>query len=373
MRYRLIVISIVSIWVFGISTESHLVAKPDDPTAQSLLDRHRKETSPVWTDGDTATFFYQGDAEQVMLMFSGEQFPFRRIAESDVWFATVTKPGLAKSVFTYIIVPGKKGESRPKAGQRLPMQHWRGPEAPPAPARAEKLTGETKPVDFESKALGGIRKVRVYLPPGYDRNRRYPVIYSTDGNDGASILEPLITSGKIAPLIVVAATSGEYLGDRSAAYDPTKDLRSMEYLTGENAERYAKHETFFCDELPAWAEKEFGASNERADRAVFGCSNGARFAVDMGVRHPRLFGHVIAFSVAGHRDFKLPDTAQDLPQFHLAAGMWEPFLKTTKNVAEALEKHKVRVTFITRVAGHDFTMWEDELAAAAQRAFPAKT
>src|SRR5262249_39894206 len=139
MRNRLIVVSIVSIWAIGISSESTLFATPDEPTAQSLLDRRRKENSPVWIDGDTATFFYQGDAEQVMPMLSGEQFPFRRLAEKDVWIATVTRPGLAKSVFTYIIVPGKKGETRPRAGQRLAMQRWRGPEAPPAPARAEKL------------------------------------------------------------------------------------------------------------------------------------------------------------------------------------------------------------------------------------------
>lgn len=368
MRNRLTAFLIIGIGAFGIAAEPE---KPDDPTAQSILERRRKENAPVWTDGDTATFFFQGDADQVTLMFSGERFPFRRIADSDVWIATVAKPGLAKSVFTYVIVPAAKGETQPKSGQRLPpMQRWRGPEAPPAPARAEKLAGEIKSVDFDSKALGGIRKVRVYLPPGHDRAKRYPVIYSTDGNDSASVLEPLITSGKMAPLIVVAATSGDYLGDRSKGYDPTKDLRSMEYLTGEDAERYSKHEKFFCDELRAWAETEFGASGSPADRAIFGCSNGARFAVDMGVRHPDLYGHVIAFSVAGRRDFQLPETAKDLPQFHLAAGTWEVFLKTTSNVAAALEKHKAQCKFVTRIAGHDFTMWEDELAAAAQRAFP---
>jgi hypothetical protein len=69
-------------------TASVSLGNPDDPTAQSLIERHRKENSPVWADGDTVTFFFQGDAEQVSLMFCGEQFPFRRIADSDVWIAT---------------------------------------------------------------------------------------------------------------------------------------------------------------------------------------------------------------------------------------------------------------------------------------------
>jgi len=87
------------------------------------------------------------------------------------------------------------------------------------------------------------------------------------------------------------------------------------------------------------------------------------------VRHPDLFGHVIAFSVAGSREFKVPEKAAGLPQYHLAAGTWEPFLKITKLVADELKAHSVAVTFTTRVAGHDPMMWEEELAAAAMRAF----
>jgi enterochelin esterase-like enzyme len=231
------------------------------------------------------------------------------------------------------------------------------------------LQGELKTLDFTSKALGQSRKVRVYLPPGHDRTKTYPVIYATDGNDASYVLEPLITSGKVPPMIVVAASSGEYLGDRTKGYDFKKDLRAMEYLAGEDAERYAKHETFFCEELVSWAEREFGAAKQRQERAIFGCSNDARFAFDMGVKHPDLFGHVIAFSVAGRREFKLPENATGLPHFHLAAGTWEGFLKTTTNAAEALKKRNAPVTFITRIAGHDFSMWEDELVAATLRAF----
>jgi enterochelin esterase-like enzyme len=338
-----------------------------EPSAQSLIQRHEKEKSPAWVDGDTATFFYRGEAEQVKLFFGGEGVAFRRLPDSDVWTATVTKPDMAKGIFTYAILAGKKDE--PIQGKKLSFENWRGPHAPPAAAKVVDLKGEVRTLDFESKALGDKRKVRVYLPPGHDRTKAYPVIYATDGNDGAQVLEPLITAGKVPPLITVATSSGGYLGERGADYDIQKDLRALEYLSGINAERYAAHEKFFCEELPAWAEQEFGASKDRKERALLGCSNGARFAADMGVRHPDLFGHVFAFSVAGRREFQLPDKATGLPHFHLAAGTWEPFLKMTTNVAEELKKHGVAVTFITRIAGHDMTMWEEELAGAATRAF----
>jgi enterochelin esterase-like enzyme len=349
-----------------------LAARPQGPPpAQALIDRHANERAPVWVDGNTATFFYRGEAEQVKFFFGGEEIPLRRLPDSDVWTGTVSKPDLAKGIFTYAIRAGKKDQ--PVQGKGLAFQRWRGPQAPPPVDRAKELKGEVRTLDFESKALGAKRKVRVYLPPGHDRSKTYPVIYATDGNDGAHVLEPLIRAGKVPALVTVATSSGNYLGDRQATYDIQKDLRALEYLSGFNAERYAAHEKFFCEELPAWAEREFGASKERKSRAVLGCSNGARFAVDMGATHPDRFGHVFAFSVAGRRPVRLSDRAAGLPHFHLAAGTWEPFLKITTEVADELKKHGVPVTFLTRVAGHDMTMWEEELAGAAVRAFGAAT
>src|SRR2546423_1801238 len=100
-----------------------------EPSAQSLIQRHEKEKSPVWVDGDTATFFYRGEAEQVKLFFGGEQVTFRRLPDSDVWTATVTKPDMAKGIFTYAILAGKKEEL--VQGKKLTFERWRGPQAPP--------------------------------------------------------------------------------------------------------------------------------------------------------------------------------------------------------------------------------------------------
>jgi enterochelin esterase-like enzyme len=344
--------------------------EPKQPTAQDLLDRHAKEKSSVWADGDMATFFYRGETEQVTLLVGGEMKQMKRLAGSDVWTLTFRRPGLEKGIFSYFMVAHKKDAPAFPVGTRIQVQYFRGPKAPPGAAKQTLLKGMVKEHDFASAALGGTRKVRVYLPPGHDKTKRYPVVFATDGQDNAHLVEALITAGKVPPLIVVAAANGGYLGDRSAKADMTKDLRAMEYLTGIDKERYGKHEKFFCEELRAWAEKEYGASPDRKDRGVMGCSNGARFAVDMGARHPDLFGHVFAFSVAGRREFKLPAALNPAPHFHLAAGVWEEgFHKTTVIVTEELKKQSVPVTFHSRVAGHDSVMWEDEFAAALVRAF----
>src|SRR5262245_46405078 len=87
-----------------------------EPTARELIARFEKEKSPVWADGDTATFFFRGEAEQVLLMVGGERKELRRLPDSDVWTVKVTRPELAKGVFTYALLPGKKGEPLLKPG-----------------------------------------------------------------------------------------------------------------------------------------------------------------------------------------------------------------------------------------------------------------
>ncbi len=341
-------------------------------TAKALIERHAKEKSPVWADGDVATFFFRGEADEVTLAVGGDTKKLRRLADSDVWTITLVRPGLSKGVFTYFMLPHKKGESPFKQGERLNPSSWRGPEAPPAPVVAKLLQGSVKDFDVPSKSLGGTRKVRVYLPPKHDRTRPTAVLYATDGQLNPELLEPLIVSGKVRPVIVIGASSGAYMGKRDGKepFDIKKDLRALEYLPGADAGRFKKHETFFCDELAAWAQNEFGASADRADKAVLGCSNGARFAVEMGLRHPDLFGHVLAFSVAGDSNIK-PTQADAQVHFYLAAGIWEKnFHKITQAVQEKLAKQSFPADFHSRVSGHDDVMWRDEFVDALPKAFP---
>jgi enterochelin esterase-like enzyme len=122
--------------------------------------------------------------------------------------------------------------------------------------------------------------------------------------------------------------------------------------------------------VPAWAERRFGVSPERTDRAVFGYSNGGRFAVEMGLRHPDVFGHVFGFSVPGTGEFDFGAGRKDLPRFHLTAGTWEAsFHRCTARLAEQLSERGVPVHFTARVGGHDTALWRDEFATALLAAF----
>lgn len=74
--------------------------------------------------------------------------------------------------------------------------------------------GKTETVAYDSKSVGGKRKMVVYTPPGYSKDRKYPVLYLLHGagddetgwqKKGAadSILDNLSAGKKIVPMIVV--------------------------------------------------------------------------------------------------------------------------------------------------------------------------
>jgi enterochelin esterase-like enzyme len=74
--------------------------------------------------------------------------------------------------------------------------------------------GKVETVEYNSKSVGGKRKMVVYTPPGYSKDREYPVFYLLHGagddetgwvkkGDANVVLDNLYANKKIAPMIVV--------------------------------------------------------------------------------------------------------------------------------------------------------------------------
>jgi enterochelin esterase-like enzyme len=359
--------------VLFLAGPSAALAEP--PSAEALIERHAKEKAAVWTDGDTATFFHRGEAQSVDVLFGGDIRPLRRVADSDVWTLAVKLPELERAVFSYRFIPTTKDAP---GKQAVDPAVWRGPKADPPAAECAKLTGSLQHAEIDSQALGRPRKVTVYRPAGHDTAKPSPVVCAADGEAierFARIAEPLIAAGKVPPIVIVGVHSGGYAGGAADLknYDVKKDLRAQEYFPTIDGQRFADHEKFFCTEVPAWAEKQFGVSTARRDRTVFGYSNGGRFAVEMGLRHPDVFGQVFGFSVAGNGKFDFAKAGSDLPRFYLAAGTWETsFHHCTSKLDEQLRDRRATVRFASRVGGHDTALWRDEFAAALLWAYGIK-
>jgi enterochelin esterase-like enzyme/pimeloyl-ACP methyl ester carboxylesterase len=344
---------------------------PSTPSAAELIVRQEKEKAHVWLDGETLTFFHRGEADSVQVIFGGDQVSLKRIAGSDAWYQEVKKPGVKQGFFSYMMMP-MKGNIPPA---KLQPQFWRGPEAPALAEQAKPLVGKVTEYEFNSKHLGTMRKLSVYEPPIRLPGVRPAVLYCADGlgtSGYAAVVEPLIVQNKIPPVVIVGLHTAQkaraIASTERVADDPRQDERAREYLPSIDPEHFQKHERYFIDEVLPWAEHTLGVARHREQRAVHGRSNGARFAVTMGQRHPDLFGQVMAFSVAGKPE--KTERLQPMPMFHLTAGTWEEaFHRITQMLANELEEQENPVCFTTYPTGHDVALWQLELTRSLVRAW----
>jgi len=236
---------------------------------------------------------------------------------------------------------------------------YRGPKAPPKPEMSEPLKGQLLQFAADSKVLDDPRQVTVYLPPGYDAAKTYPVVYMADGvwrQDDPKAVEALILNKEIPPIILVEIWPGISRKDI--------EFRSREYLYdwhGNSGGYFLKHETFLLKELLPAIQTRFHASALPEDRLINGFSSGASWAVSMGVRHPETFPYVSAQSVGWSGSEKGLDQPGNTA-FFLSAGTMEPdFYKETIKTADIARASGHDVTLRIEVSGHTNTIFREML------------
>lgn len=139
------------------------------------------------------------------------------------------------------------------------------------------------------------RRVRVYLPDGYEASgRRYPVIYylhnlfederaAFDRDGFAALLDKAIAEKKIPPVIVLAADFSTPLGSSIYTSSP---------VTG-------RWDAFMTDELVPWTDRQFRTLATRDSRGLAGDRMGGYGAIAFSMRHPNVFGAVYALHPVG--------------------------------------------------------------------------
>jgi enterochelin esterase-like enzyme len=125
------------------------------------------------------------------------------------------------------------------------------------------------------------RPSEIYLPPGYSTSRRYPVLYLLHGLRGdpaeywdalhlAAHIDQLIASGA-PPFIAVTPVGGQVV-------DP-------------NAGEWAGvWEQFVVDDVVPWVDAHLSTIASPRGRVLEGLCAGGYGAVDIGLRHPSVFG-----------------------------------------------------------------------------------
>lgn len=160
------------------------------------------------------------------------------------------------------------------------------------------------------------RNITIWLPPGYDSNRRrYPVIYMHDGQNvfvparayGGSewgvdeALSKMIATGQTRGAIVVGVWNTnlrgrEYLPAKWLNHLPDETSARIEaFHTGPSlADAYLR---FLVDELKPRIDREFRTRSGRRDTAIMGSSMGGLISLYALGEYPDVFGQAAALSI----------------------------------------------------------------------------
>jgi len=349
--------------------------------AQALKVMLGDKPAIVALQGDVLTLAFRASGSAATVT-GGIQCALDRVGDTDLW-ALQLQMTQWQQVFLsadFLATGGSARGVMAQAGQPptgIAHSQFRGSAAPPAPAGTAPLRGSIVTVAVPSRFLGGSKDISVYLPPKRG-SQPLAVLYMTDGQGVApfaAVVEALIESGRIQPIAIVAEHAGRNTGDPSQPFDPRQDNRAREYLPDVDPPQFSRHMQFFIEELLPWAEKTYGLSAARGDRAAMGYSNGGGFVTALGAQHPEFFATVLPFSPAYRLSYGEGPKGDllRLPRFLFAGGELEPnFLGSARADATWLSARGVSAEVRSYWAGHDTLMWQQALADYLPGVFPGK-
>jgi enterochelin esterase family protein len=265
--------------------------------------------------------------------------------------------------------------------------------------------GAVASVHYTSTALGGIRRMHVYTPPGYETSRdRYPVFYLLHGagdvDDSWSsvgragfILDNLIATNKAKPMIVVMPAG--HVNGAGAALGAPAPAAAQQGTPGIGAGPDPFINDFLTDLMPT-VEKRYRVLTDRQSRAIAGLSMGGNQTLNIAIPHLEKFAYVGVFSsgiIDGRRGgpppgATSPPASEAWEKRNLAAldnaankrgllvwfstGKDDFLIDTTRSTVELLKKHGFKPVFIESQGAHTWLNWRDYLSEFAPLLFQAQ-
>jgi enterochelin esterase family protein len=255
--------------------------------------------------------------------------------------------------------------------------------------------GAVASVFYPSATLGGIRRMHVYTPPGYDNSRdKYPVLYllhgagdadeswSTVGRAGV-ILDNLIADRKAKPMLIVMPAG--HVNGAGAAIGGALSAAGAPGIAAGAPDPFVND--FVSDLLP-YVEKNYRVLTDRPNRAIAGLSMGGSQTLNIAIPHLDQFAYIGVFSsgiLNAARGASEPfgqaweqqnlaslDNAtakRGLRLLWFATGKDDFLLETTKNSVALMKKHGFSPVFVESAGAHMWLNWRDYLSAFAPQLF----
>ncbi len=237
--------------------------------------------------------------------------------------------------------------------------------------------GKVETIEYDSTTVGIQRKARVYTPPGYSQEQKYPVLYLLHGIGGDEnewlrsgapdvILDNLYADKKLTPMIVVMPNG------RAA-----KDLTARDPIPRQSPAFAAFEKDLLVDLIP-YIEKNYSVRTEKESRALAGLSMGGGQSLNFGLANLDKFAWVGGFSSAPNTRrpadlLKDEDAAKQLKLLYVSCGDKDGLFRVSEGVHQMLEEKKVPHEYRVIAGGaHDFKVWRSDLYHFVQLLFRDK-
>jgi enterochelin esterase-like enzyme len=253
---------------------------------------------------------------------------------------------------------------------------------PPAPKgfdvpRKDIEHGRIETVEYGSKTVGTKRPLVVYTPPGYSKEKKYPVLYLLHGSGddetgwlkkGSAdvILDNLYADKKLVAMIVVMP--------KGFAYKPGTEPPAGAKDRGRN--------NVFADDLlhdiVPFVDARYPVLADAEHRALAGLSMGGDQALRIGLKHLDTFAWIGGFSAGIRRTAQsdlIPDPATASKQLRLlwlSCGDHDKLMERDKALHEALAEQKIAHRWHIDSGTHEWPVWKNDLYLFAPLLFRDK-
>ena len=242
--------------------------------------------------------------------------------------------------------------------------------------RTDIARGTIEETTYESKTVGTTRKVSVYLPPQYDKSKKYPVLYLLHGIGGdhkewlrgvpGIIMDNLYAEQKAAPMIIVMPNGRALPNDKAEG-----NIYSQEMQQG-----FANFERDLIDDLIPFIQSKYSTYTDQAHRAVAGLSMGGGQSLNFGLGNLDQFAYVGGFSSAPNTktpEELIPDVEATKKQNKLlwmVCGSDDFLMMFSSRLKAFCDEKDVPCTLVEYPGGkHDFVVWKYGLYNFAQLIF----
>jgi enterochelin esterase-like enzyme len=232
------------------------------------------------------------------------------------------------------------------------------------------LHGGVAIVYYQSKTLGRLRRMHIYLPPAYEKGAEtYPVLYLLHGGGDSDdswtsvgranfILDNLIAEGRAKPMIIVmpAGHVSSRMDMRSMGADVASDPFSNDLVN---------------DVIP-FVEQHYRVVADAPHRAIAGLSMGGVQTLNVSLTHPGFFSYIGVFSSGWFPQVRSqfeqtnlaslqnPDKSK-VKVFWFAAGKYDIALPNTGPTIDLVRKYGYSPEFHPSEGFHAWNNWRDYL------------